>query len=67
VHIRSGSGSSVDDTQLGNLIVGYDEDEGSAPVFNNRTGSHNLVIGPGHQFTASGGLLAGRDNTVISN
>jgi len=47
--------------------VGYDEDENTASVDSARTGSHNLVVGPGHQFTASGGLLAGRDNTVVSN
>jgi len=67
LHVRSGSGSTTDTTGLGNVIVGYDEDENTASVDSARTGSHNLVVGPGHQFTASGGLLAGRDNTVVSN
>jgi hypothetical protein len=67
IHVRSGSGFTVDGSGLGNLIVGYDEDEGAQSVDSSRSGSHNLVVGPGHQFTASGALLAGKDNTVISN
>src|SRR5207253_2558489 len=66
VHIRSGSGMTNDSTNLGNLIIGYNEprDVGLGPDTSNRTGSHTLIIGPEHQFTASGGLLAGFGNTV---
>src|SRR2546429_1199662 len=51
-----------------NLIMGYNEPRGARfgppPDTTNRTGSHTLIIGPEHQFTASGGLLAGIGNTV---
>ncbi|PYN29008.1 MAG: hypothetical protein DMD98_21635 [Candidatus Rokuibacteriota bacterium] len=68
VHIRSGSGMTNDSTNLGNLIIGYNEprDVGLGPDTSNRTGSHTLIIGPEHQFTASGGLLAGSGNTVTA-
>ncbi len=66
VHIRSGSGATVDTTNLGNLIVGYDElrlqaEPAPGPT---RSGSHNFIVGPGHHYTASGGLVAGTGNTI---
>jgi len=64
VHIRSGSGMTGDASNLGNLFIGYNEPRGSVQDTTNRTGSHTLIIGPEHQFTASGGLLAGVRNTV---
>jgi hypothetical protein len=75
VHVRSGSGSTADGcwrsepdypnceslTGLGNLIVGYnDRDRG----VQDRSGSHNLVIGRGHRYGSFGGLVAGRFNTI---
>ena len=68
VHIRSGSGATDDYGEvrgLGNLIIGYNEgrenlDEGETK----RTGSHNLVIGPYHNYESVGGLVAGCYNTV---
>jgi hypothetical protein len=44
---------------LGNLIVGYNEPRD--PVFGEiiRTGSHNVVVGPGHNFSRFGGVVAG--------
>jgi hypothetical protein len=49
---------------LGNLIVGYNEPRD--PVFgeNIRTGSHNVVVGPGHNFSRVGGLVAGELNEI---
>jgi len=69
VHIRSGSGATKDTTNLGNLIIGYNEPRniGAGPDTTNRTGSHTLTIGPEHQFTASGGFLAGFRNTVSAD
>jgi len=67
VHIRSGSGATDGDTGsgpttngLGNLIVGYDESLGPE----DKSGSHNLVVGPYHTYSAYGGLVAGGFNTV---
>ena len=66
VHIRSGSGMTGDTTNLGNLIIGYNEPRNTTDT-TNRTGSHTLIIGPEHQFTASGGLLAGYRSTVTAD
>src|SRR5207249_10130664 len=58
-----GSGMTGDTTNLGNLTIGYNEPRNTTDT-TNRTGSHTLIIGPEHQFTASGGLLAGYRSTV---
>jgi hypothetical protein len=76
VHIRDGSGATDDNTTillggdgsgtltgLGNLVIGYDENELSFT----RTGSHNLIVGASHGFTSAGGLLAGFANQVNSS
>ncbi len=47
---------------LGNLIVGYDEDSRISP--SNKTGSHNVVIGNGHNYSSFGGLVAGDVNEI---
>ena len=78
VHVRSGSGAtddgSFDDdffpeiplgplTGLGNLVIGYNEPD-PHPV-SNRNGSHNLIIGAWHEYSAFGGLVAGRGNNIL--
>ena len=47
---------------VGNLVVGYNEprDDGD----NERTGSHNVVVGLGHNFSSFGGLVVGRHNAI---
>src|SRR5262249_44668253 len=66
LHVRSGAGTTVDTAGLGNVVVGYNEGRGGTDT-SNRTGSHNLITGPEHQYTASGGLVAGSRNTVTAN
>jgi hypothetical protein len=64
VHVRSGSGRTNDNntlTGLGNLIVGYNEQQATAV---SRTGSHNLIVGGEHSFTRHGGLAVGAGNTL---
>jgi hypothetical protein len=62
VQVVDGSGDTGGTTNgRGNLIVGYNED--NAPP-NDRSGSHNLVIGPRHTFSSYGGLVAGYRSTV---
>ena len=68
VHIISGSGNTWNNrtsTGLGNLIIGYDEAP-SDLVAGERTGCHNLVIGPYNTFetSASGGIVAGASNSI---
>jgi len=72
VYVQSGSGYTDDNTTnrlgdgtgsltgLGNLIVGYDEVFGSGE----KTGSHNLVIGPWHTYSSHGGFMNGIAHTV---
>ena len=63
VHIESGSGSTVDSSGLGNLVIGYNEDSRAASIIDgNRSGSHNLVVGPQHEFTSSGSVVFGYAN-----
>jgi hypothetical protein len=63
VHVQSGSGTTDEAgalTGLGNLIVGYNELQGGG-----RDGSHNLVVGPFHTYTSTGGVVFGRSNWVL--
>lgn len=47
----------------GNLIVGYNQPrEGNRTTI--RTGSHNIIIGDGHEYTSYGGFVAGLSNTI---
>ena len=62
VHVRSGAGQTFNANGRGNLILGYNEMRASAVTL--RTGSHTLVVGPGHNWTSWGGLVAGSRNTV---
>jgi hypothetical protein len=62
LHIRSGhaSRSSVDANGRGNLIVGYNEVPNySSPI---RGGSHNVVVGPHHNYNFGAGLVLGYEN-----
>ncbi len=63
LHLRSGAGKTADpDTGLGNLIIGYNEETLSEPE--DRSGAHNLVIGPSHIYSSYGGLVAGSGNAI---
>jgi hypothetical protein len=63
LQIVSGSGATNGPTNgRGNLIVGYNEELGRR----DRGGSHNVVIGPQHGYSGSGGLVSGFAN-VVSN
>jgi len=49
---------------LGNLIVGYTE---QSPVdVSDRTGSHNVVVGPGHGYSSFGGLVVAKNNSIAA-
>ena len=63
LYLRSGSGSTDGAVNgLGNLIVGYNElrEDGT----DDRSGSHNLVVGRKQNFGSYGGLVAGELNTL---
>jgi hypothetical protein len=48
---------------VGNLIVGYNESRGSYGP-DDRSGSHNLVVGSFQNFSSFGGLVAGQFSTI---
>lgn len=64
LHLRNGNGSTDGPVNgLGNLIVGYNEPPGSGA---DRTGSHNLVVGRGNDFSSFGGIVAGQGSSASS-
>ena len=65
VHVMSEQDQN-DQTGLGNLIVGWNDDPNPIPP-NYRSGSNNLVVGSSQTFPADGCLLAGGWNTASQN
>ena len=62
VHIVNGTRSTGGAVNgFGNLIVGYNEMRGSG---DDRSGSHNIIVGSQHNYASFGGLLAGYQNTL---
>ena len=62
LYVQSGAGATdAEPNGLGNLIVGYDEGDRSF-----KSGSHNLIVGPGHAYTSWGGVAFGSDNVVTA-
>ena len=71
VHFRNGASSTNTTNGLGNLIVGYNEDLNTVGVSaprtlgtNDRSGSHNVVIGPEHEYSSHSGLVVGVGNII---
>jgi hypothetical protein len=63
VFVQDGTGFTDDGNPpngRGNLIVGYDEYSGG----DHKTGSHNLVVGIGHDYPGRGSVVFGADNSV---
>ena len=62
VHIVDGSETTDGEINgLGNLIIGYNELRGSG---DERTGSHNIVVGTELNYSSYGGLVVGQRNTI---
>ncbi len=62
VHVNNGAGTtSGAGNGLGNLIVGYNELRGSG---DDRTGSHNIVVGANQNYSSFGGIVSGYQNTI---
>ena len=63
LQVVSGNGStSAMVNGTGNIIIGYDENNGD-----NKSGSHNLVVGFGHTYSSYGGSVVGYDNSITGN
>jgi hypothetical protein len=67
VFVQNGAGATDSVINgLGNLIVGYNEnndliENGSA---NDKSGSHNLILGMFHNYKGYGGIVSGKLNTI---
>jgi len=60
LQVVSGAGATYSPTNgTGNIIIGYNEDDDD-----DRSGSHNLVIGSFHSYSAAGGAVLGVDNDI---
>jgi hypothetical protein len=70
VQVVNGTDSTDGDGNgLGNLIVGYQElrsfdNRPGGDNTNDRSGSHNLVVGNGHNYSTWGGQVVGERNTI---
>jgi hypothetical protein len=62
VQIVNGAGKTGTVNGVGNLAIGYDENEGK----HEQTGSHNLILGSEQTFTSYGGLLGGFKNATTA-
>jgi hypothetical protein len=61
LQLVNGSGLTHSPNGVGNLIIGYSAQRDPVVV---RSGSHYLVIGDQHQWTGTGGIVAGEANTA---
>ena len=62
--IRSGAGATdATPNGKGNLILGYGEALGGEA----RTGSHTIVVGPYHSWTAAWGIVSGESNGLYAD
>jgi hypothetical protein len=62
--IVNGLGLTETTNGLGNLIVGYNESRPPGVVQDDRTGSHNVVVGRFNNFSSFGGLVVGNFNQI---
>ena len=62
LHVRNSTDATETTNGLGNLIVGYNEERGEGA--DNRSGSHNIVVGKKNSFSSWGGVVVGQSNTV---
>jgi hypothetical protein len=62
VQVVSGAGKTQVVNGEGNLVIGYDENEGHHA----QTGSNNLVLGGEQTFTSYAGIVAGFDDSITA-
>ncbi|MEM7244762.1 MAG: hypothetical protein AAF533_05430 [Acidobacteriota bacterium] len=62
LHVRNGMGDTDVVNGLGNLTLGYNEQRGF--LSDDRTGSHNLVLGRFNNFSSYSGVIAGESNAL---
>jgi hypothetical protein len=62
LQVVNGEGQTNSSNALGNVIIGYNEDNPYVRDTAERTGSHYLVVGDEHSWTAWGGVISGLAN-----
>jgi hypothetical protein len=60
LHVQNGLGQTGTLNRYGNLIIGYNKNEG----ITQRSGSHNLIMGDLHEYTSYGGIVTGIESTL---
>ena len=64
VQILNGQGDTSTTNGKGNLIIGYNEERSAGGHV--RTGSHNLVLGRGNDYSSYYGIVNGAANKIFS-
>ncbi len=63
LQVVNGSGATVNtEDGLGNVIIGYNQ--GAGALVDDRTGSHNLVLGDSNSYLRYGGIVSGTNNAI---
>lgn len=69
IRVQNGLGVTTSTNGKGNLIVGYDEQDGYIQCFGeapDRSGSHNVVVGHDHAYSSYASIICGRLNKSIA-
>lgn len=70
VYVRNGLGATVNNgfNGLGNLILGYNEGRGQGTANPDiRTGSHNLIVGVGANYSRNASIITGINNSSTNH
>lgn len=62
LQIVNGMNKTDSSNSTGNVIVGYNEENNRNVT---RTGSHSIVVGTGHSYASYGGIVTGKNNSII--
>jgi hypothetical protein len=66
VQVINGEGKTGTTNGEGNLVIGYDEHK-TLEGERIQTGSHDLILGTGQEYTSYGSILAGYDNKALAS
>ena len=68
LHIVNGKGSTQTANGLGNLILGYNATQASTGQgSDNRTGSHDLILGDYNEYSSFAGIVGGTFNNITGH
>lgn len=64
LQVVNGLGATDTVNGLGNIVIGYNQDIDFGSPDEDRSGSHNLVVGDEHSYTRFGGIVVGYNNEI---